>query len=810
MEARRLTVDSGFQASLSSNGFQFFTSENGSLKEWEKMRAKFNLPPTETLIDDFSAAIYKQILLHGRLYLSQHFLCFYSNLFGYQTQEVIPLEKITALEKRLINLINPGVLVYVEESKTKYEFASFVSRDTTFNILQYVLWNLDRSSSLRRRMVSLQSVESQGLRASQASDEYRLRRRSSECSSACSTCSSDELSDYYSEDGSEGGSAEGRPGASRDAAAAPSAPPHSEPLLDGPHSSPVLGTGDGVHFLSGQHPYSEVIAGERFSGVRDADAFFNAFFGEGSEFLLVYHRLRGDVDVKVQAWKAHPHFGLVRDVSFSSPVKSPFGARMAQVHETHRLIRVDRNALDLELASITTGVPFGDHFRVESRWTIRAHESAPTDGDEPPGNPPTSSPPSSSASSLDNGESGSASAATPLNAPPPLSPRAPAVASEAGAGAGAGVGAGAVAVAGVGSGAGSRRASRAEAGGAAAHCTLSIVVGVHFTKSTYGWLKGKIEETAMRESACSYQALVSHMSDWLSNPPDPRTRAALAGTLLPPGSGGVAVGAAATALHGRPPVASPPSSPQQAPRGGRGGAGRRRAARGGTGTTTTGTTTRGTRTGTTARRAPPPTPQRRRRRGGGGEAGEGPRRRLPSRSGAGALGSRSGSFTGPPEPAPPGPAPPGPALPLPPPAPSPASRGTRPAGSPRAPAASSPERAGGGGAGARSGARGGAGPVAARERLLLAGLVAAFLSILSILIHLQLRSTAGLHSRVDLLELLLARTVAPDAPPRYPQHWHPSAAPACSAFPAPASPSPSAPEPWPGQAPDARGPTCGH
>lgn len=34
------------------------------------------------LIADFSCAVESKILLHGRMYVTQKFICFYSNLFG--------------------------------------------------------------------------------------------------------------------------------------------------------------------------------------------------------------------------------------------------------------------------------------------------------------------------------------------------------------------------------------------------------------------------------------------------------------------------------------------------------------------------------------------------------------------------------------------------------------------------------------------------------------------------------------------------------------------------------------------------------
>lgn len=45
-------------------------------------RALFGLPAGEEVLHDCAAALMQSMLHHGRLYFSQHYLCFYSNLFG--------------------------------------------------------------------------------------------------------------------------------------------------------------------------------------------------------------------------------------------------------------------------------------------------------------------------------------------------------------------------------------------------------------------------------------------------------------------------------------------------------------------------------------------------------------------------------------------------------------------------------------------------------------------------------------------------------------------------------------------------------
>lgn len=44
---------------------------------------------------DFSCAVESRILLHGRMYVTHTFVCFYSNLFGFEKTIKIPFWWVT-------------------------------------------------------------------------------------------------------------------------------------------------------------------------------------------------------------------------------------------------------------------------------------------------------------------------------------------------------------------------------------------------------------------------------------------------------------------------------------------------------------------------------------------------------------------------------------------------------------------------------------------------------------------------------------------------------------------------------------------
>lgn len=46
----------------------------------------------QNVMDDFVCALQKRILLQGRLYVFEHYVCFHANVFGYVKKIIIPLK----------------------------------------------------------------------------------------------------------------------------------------------------------------------------------------------------------------------------------------------------------------------------------------------------------------------------------------------------------------------------------------------------------------------------------------------------------------------------------------------------------------------------------------------------------------------------------------------------------------------------------------------------------------------------------------------------------------------------------------------
>ncbi|CAM9800429.1 unnamed protein product, partial [Hapterophycus canaliculatus] len=82
---------------------------------------------------DFSCAVESRILLHGRMYVTSTFVCFYSNLFGFE--KIIKIPHMRCITKEKTALFIPNAIAIIT-SKKEYIFRSFWDREDAFKTLK--------------------------------------------------------------------------------------------------------------------------------------------------------------------------------------------------------------------------------------------------------------------------------------------------------------------------------------------------------------------------------------------------------------------------------------------------------------------------------------------------------------------------------------------------------------------------------------------------------------------------------------------------------------------------------------------------
>lgn len=103
-----------------------------------------SVPEDDYLIEDYSCALQREILAHGRLYVSEGHLCFSSNIFGWVTTLVMSFDEIVSVEKRSTALVFKNGLM-ISTLHAKNIFASFTSRDSTYDLIVGI-WKLGHPS----------------------------------------------------------------------------------------------------------------------------------------------------------------------------------------------------------------------------------------------------------------------------------------------------------------------------------------------------------------------------------------------------------------------------------------------------------------------------------------------------------------------------------------------------------------------------------------------------------------------------------------------------------------------------------------
>ncbi|XP_040907557.1 protein Aster-B-like isoform X2 [Toxotes jaculatrix] len=96
------------------------------------------LPDSERLIVDYSCALQRDILLQGRLYLSENWICFYSNIFRWETLLMVRLKDICSMTKEKTARLIPNAIQLCTDNE-KHFFTSFGARDRTY-MMMFRLW----------------------------------------------------------------------------------------------------------------------------------------------------------------------------------------------------------------------------------------------------------------------------------------------------------------------------------------------------------------------------------------------------------------------------------------------------------------------------------------------------------------------------------------------------------------------------------------------------------------------------------------------------------------------------------------------
>ncbi|ERT02559.1 GRAM domain protein [Sporothrix schenckii 1099-18] len=156
-----------------------------------------SVPDDDYLIEDYSCALQREILAHGRLYVSEGHLCFSSNILGWVTTLVMSFDEIVSVEKRSTALVFKNGLM-ISTLHAKHIFASFASRDSTYDLIVKI-WKLGHPS-LQSSLNGVRIDETGGDKTEKIDEGDEGASAGSRSESDSGDDSDDDSNDVYDED----------------------------------------------------------------------------------------------------------------------------------------------------------------------------------------------------------------------------------------------------------------------------------------------------------------------------------------------------------------------------------------------------------------------------------------------------------------------------------------------------------------------------------------------------------------------------------------------------------------------------------
>uniref|UniRef100_A0AAQ6AH13 VASt domain-containing protein n=1 Tax=Amphiprion ocellaris TaxID=80972 RepID=A0AAQ6AH13_AMPOC len=321
------------------------------------------LPDTERLIVDYSCALQKDILLQGRLYLSENWLCFYSNIFRWETTITILLKDVTSMTKEKTAKLIPNA-IQISTDNEKHFFTSFGARDRSFMMI-FRLWQnalLDKSLSPKELWHIVHQCYGTELGLTSEDDDYVSPTNLEEGGDSLSESANHMLPPPTTSLGNL---------SSLDIT-------NDEDLPTDPsNSSDTQEESEVESFCANLSGRLHINTAVRMS----VDKLHDLLFSADTHFIQHLFSQRHFTDLSVGEWQPDSSSGNTsRVLSYTIALNNPLGPKTAPVVETQTLhkssARGECYVVDSEV--ITSGIPYQDYFYTVHRYcltSINKHKS---------------------------------------------------------------------------------------------------------------------------------------------------------------------------------------------------------------------------------------------------------------------------------------------------------------------------------------------------------------------------------------------------------------------------------------------------
>ncbi|KAF3482473.1 GRAM domain-containing protein YSP2 [Arthroderma uncinatum] len=128
-----------------------------------------SVPEDDYLIEDYSCALQREIILAGRLYISEGHICFSSNILGWVTTLVIGFDEVIAIEKESTAMVFPNAIA-IQSLHARHTFRSLLSRDATYDLIINI-WKINHPT-LKSSINGTHIDQGTGDKTEKADDAY--------------------------------------------------------------------------------------------------------------------------------------------------------------------------------------------------------------------------------------------------------------------------------------------------------------------------------------------------------------------------------------------------------------------------------------------------------------------------------------------------------------------------------------------------------------------------------------------------------------------------------------------------------------
>ncbi|KAL0275439.1 UNVERIFIED_CONTAM: hypothetical protein PYX00_003284 [Menopon gallinae] len=356
----------------------------------EEFKRNFkDVPTDERLVVEYSCALQREILVQGRLYATPNFLCFYANIFGWETHVTVKWKDVCSVTKVKTALIIPNAIL-VSTASEKLFFATFATRDKSYSLLhrlwQYALMDHQLSSHELWSLIHEAYGEELALTSDDEDSYFKPH------SVPFDQVSTGSVSNTRTAANGCVSSEEGCPGSSLERNVMEVTPNTTETTNNGE----TMSNGNNQMSSAGFPTDMSDNSGDSNSETNDettvtctsqhdgrlivdivlpikVDDLFQLLF-TNSKFLVEFHTLRRTTDFKASPWAEDPQTKeRIRTVSMIAALTQPIGPKSSNVHETQVLQPCSKHGKLYSIVGevINSGIPYSDSFYVIKHYCLQ-------------------------------------------------------------------------------------------------------------------------------------------------------------------------------------------------------------------------------------------------------------------------------------------------------------------------------------------------------------------------------------------------------------------------------------------------------